>query len=172
MSYKPEDSLGGASASVRGQGRTAGTDKPTLSRVCVLSHVRLCATPWTVAHQAPLSMGFSRQEHWSGVQFPSPGDFPNPGIEPMSPALAGRFFTTEPHGKPMNVYEALLKPWSTLLLYTWTSLVNDNLAITCGFSKGNDPVFEPFVYTVFYHRKHNASRFVYKQDLYQRHPPQ
>ena len=68
------------------------------------------------------------------------------------------------------VYEALLKPWNTPLLYTWTSLVNDNLAITCGFSKGNDPVFEPFVYIVFYHRKHIASHFVYKQDLYQRHP--
>ena len=45
------------------------------------------ATPWTVAHQAPLSMGFSRQEYWSGLPFPSPGDLPNPGIEPKSPAL-------------------------------------------------------------------------------------
>ena len=54
-------------------------------------------TPWTVAHQTPLSMGFSRQEYWSGVLFPSPGDLPNPGIKPASllfPALAGRFFTT------------------------------------------------------------------------------
>ena len=58
----------------------------------------LIATPWTVAHQAPLSMGFSRQEYWSGVPFPPPGHLPNPGIEPSfpeSPALAGRFFTTE-----------------------------------------------------------------------------
>ena len=58
--------------------------------------VRLCVTPWTVAHQPPLSMGFSRQEYWSGLPFP-PGDLPNPGIEPtslMSPALSGRFFTT------------------------------------------------------------------------------
>ena len=45
------------------------------------------ATPWTVAHQAPLSMGFSRQEYWSGLPFPSPGDLPNPGIKPRSPAL-------------------------------------------------------------------------------------
>ena len=55
------------------------------------------ATPWTVAHQVPLSMEFSRQEYWSGLPFPSPEDLPNPGIEPMllmSPALAGRFFTT------------------------------------------------------------------------------
>ena len=58
-----------------------------------LSHVRLFVTPWTVANQAPLSMGFSRQEYWSGLPFPSPGDLPNAGIELGSPALqAGRFF--------------------------------------------------------------------------------
>ena len=57
-------------------------------------------TLWTVAHQASLSMGFSRQESWSGVPFPSPGDLPDPGIEPTSPALVGGFFTTEPSGKP------------------------------------------------------------------------
>ena len=56
--------------------------------------------PWTVAHQAPLSMKFSRQEYWSGLPFPPPGDLPNPGTEPPSPALTGRFFTTEPPGKP------------------------------------------------------------------------
>ena len=57
--------------------------------MCVLtrfSHVELCVTPWTVAHQAPLSMGFSRQEHWSGLPCPPPGDLPNQGIKPMSPA--------------------------------------------------------------------------------------
>ena len=59
-------------------------------------------TPWTVARQAPLSMGFSRQEYWSGLPFPSPGDLPDPGTEPASPVLAGRFFTTEPPGKPIN----------------------------------------------------------------------
>ena len=61
------------------------------------SHVWLFVTPWTVTCQASLSMGFSRQEYWSGLPFPSPRDLPNPGIEPvclMSPALAGRFFTT------------------------------------------------------------------------------
>ena len=57
------------------------------SEVKLLSHVQLFATPWTVAHQAPQSMEFSRQEYWSGVPFPSPGDLPNPGIEPGSPAL-------------------------------------------------------------------------------------
>ena len=63
--------------------------------VCVLSHGQLFATPWTVAHQVPLSMGFSRQEYWSGL--PPPRDLPNPEIEPISPvspALAGEFFTT------------------------------------------------------------------------------
>ena len=53
-------------------------------------------TPWTVALQAPVSMGFPRQEHWSGLPFSTPGDFPNPEIEPVTPAMAGRFFTTEP----------------------------------------------------------------------------
>ena len=53
----------------------------------LLSHVRLFVTPWTVAHQTPPSMGFSRQEYWSGLPFPSPGDLPDPGIEPRSPAL-------------------------------------------------------------------------------------
>ena len=52
-----------------------------------LSRVQLFVTPWTVAHQAPPSMGFSRQEYWSGLPFPSPGDLPNSGIEPRSPAL-------------------------------------------------------------------------------------
>ena len=61
------------------------------------SRVQLFATPWTVARQAPLSIGFSRQEYWSGLPCPPPGDLPNPGIEPkslMSPAFTGRFFTT------------------------------------------------------------------------------
>ena len=55
---------------------------------------------WTVAHQASLSMGFLRQEYWSGLLFPSPGDLPDPGIEPSSPALAGVLFTTELPGRP------------------------------------------------------------------------
>ena len=64
-----------------------------------LSRVRLCATPWTVAHQAPLFTGFPRQEYWSGLTFPLPGDLPDPGIKPQSlasPALADGFFTTTP----------------------------------------------------------------------------
>ena len=67
---------------------------------------KLCltfATPWPVAHQAPLFMGLSQQEHWSGLPFPSPGDSPEPGIElpsPAAPTPAGRFLTTKPPGKP------------------------------------------------------------------------
>ena len=68
-----------------------------------LSHVWLFATPWTVAYQAPPSMGFSRQEFWSGLPFPSPGDLPNRGIEPRSPTLEADALTSEPPGKPINV---------------------------------------------------------------------
>ena len=68
--------------------------------VLVLSHVQLFATPWTVTLQAPLSVGFPRQEFWSGLPFPPPGNLPNPGIEPASSALAGRVFTAEPPQKP------------------------------------------------------------------------
>ena len=66
-------------------------------RPCVLSHfshVQLFVTPWTVAHQAPLSMGFPRQEYWSGLPFPMPEDLPNPGIQSASLALTGGIFTT------------------------------------------------------------------------------
>ena len=62
-------------------------------KVKSLSHVQLFATPWTVVYQAPPSMGFSRQEYWRGLPFPSPGDLPDPGIEPGSPALWADTFT-------------------------------------------------------------------------------
>ena len=71
-------------------------------KVKSLSRVRLFATLWTVAHQAPLSMGFSRQEYWSGLPFPSPGDLPDPGIEPRSPTLWADALTFEPPGKPFS----------------------------------------------------------------------
>ena len=60
----------------------------------MLSHVQLFVTPWTVACQAPMSMKFSRQKYWSGLPYPSLGDLPHTGIEPIPPTLAGRFFTT------------------------------------------------------------------------------
>ena len=65
-----------------------------------LSRVQLFATPWTVACQAPPSLGFSRQEYWSGLLFPSPGDLPNPGMNPGSPALQADSLSSEPPGKP------------------------------------------------------------------------
>ena len=64
-----------------------------------LSHVQLFATPWTVNYQAPLSTGFSRQEYWSGLPFPSPEDLPDPGIESVSPALSADALPSEPPGK-------------------------------------------------------------------------
>ena len=71
----------------------------TKVKVKLLSCVRLFATPWTVTYQAPLSMGFSRQESWSGLPFPSPGDPPDLGIEPESPALQADALPWEPSGK-------------------------------------------------------------------------
>ena len=65
-------------------------------KVKLLSHVRLFATPWTVAHQTPQSMEFSRQEYWSVLPLPSPGDLPNPGIEPGSPASQADSLQAEP----------------------------------------------------------------------------
>ena len=98
--------------------------------MCVLSCVQLFATPWTVARQASQFMGFSRQEYWSGLPLPPPGDLPDPGTEAMSPALAGGLFTTEPPGKPHSVlkfscFKVLLKilhpakPSWILLEHSW-----------------------------------------------------
>ena len=78
----------------------------TVSDCCCCLAAQLCpilCNPRAVACQASLSMGFPRQEYWSGLPFPSPGDFPDPGIEPASPALTGGFFATEPPGKPVTV---------------------------------------------------------------------
>ena len=75
-------------------------------KVKSFSRVRLFATPWTVAYQAPPSMEFSRQEYWSGLPFPSPGDFPDPGIESGSPALQADSLPSEPPGKtPMGRWQ-------------------------------------------------------------------
>ena len=80
-----------------------------------LSHVRFFSIPWIRAHQAPLSTGFPREEYWGGFPRPLPGDLPDPGIEPespASPAVAGRFFITEPPGKPHNSH--YFKRWLDL----------------------------------------------------------
>ena len=71
----------------------------------LINHVQLFAIPWTAARQAPLTMGFPRQEYWGRLPFPTPGNLPNSGIETMSSvslALTGRFFITEPPGKPLG----------------------------------------------------------------------
>ena len=76
------------------------------------------ATPWMVANQAPLSMGFSRQEYWSGLPFPSPGNLPDPGIEPGAPALQAEALPSEPPEKPLQVTvsqvltQEITSPWS------------------------------------------------------------
>ena len=73
-----------------------------------VSHVQLFVTPWTVAHQAPPSMEFSRQEYWCGLPFPSPGDLPNPGIEPGSPALRADALPSEPPGNTNIIGDIVL----------------------------------------------------------------
>ena len=94
--------------------------------MCV--HVQLFATPWTVAHQAPLSMGFSRQEYWRGWSFFSPGDLPDLGIKPtspVSPAPACGFFTTAPPEKPIHIIYILY----TNIMYKYTKYISSWLAI-------------------------------------------
>ena len=88
--------------------------------VCVLSHVWLFATPLTVAHQAPLSMGFSRQDYWSGLQLPPPGNLPNPGTELASLAFTGKFLTTESPAKPGDLLRWTLSPGHEQLPYPAT----------------------------------------------------
>ena len=92
------------------QGRRWGGAEAGCAGGGLVSRVQLSVTTWTVAHQAPLSMGFSRQECWNGLPFPSPGDLPDPGIEPaspMSPAFAAEFFTLVPPDKIGSSYTDL-----------------------------------------------------------------
>ena len=83
-------------------------------KVKSLSRVRLFATPWTVAYQAPLSMGFSRQECWSGLPLPSPEDLPNPGIKPWSPTLQEDALTSELPGLELGAIPVILNPGTSL----------------------------------------------------------
>ena len=86
--------------------------------VCfVLSHVPVFTTLWTVAHQAPLSVGFPRQEYWSGLPFPSPGDLPDPGIEPSSPELqVDSLPLSQGKAHKLIAYKQILRPHSRLWL--------------------------------------------------------
>ena len=83
-------------------GEEGGAEVLEKVKVKSISRVRLC-DPVTVAHQPPLPMGFSRQEYWSGLPFPSPGDLPDPGIEPRSPTLQADALTSELPGKPLVI---------------------------------------------------------------------
>ena len=97
--------------------------------MCLLLVVSDSATLWTVAYQAPLSMGFPRQEYWSGLPFPPPGDLPDPGIEPVSlasSALAGGVLTTEPPGKPGLPIIPAYKHYRQIEVY-YVSVTNFNL---------------------------------------------
>ena len=93
-----------------------------------LSRVRLFATPWTVAYEAPLSMEFSRQEYWSGLPFPSPGDLSDPGIKPGSPALQADALPSEPPILGQKMYYSLVKGKnvSSLLSITDTVLLKNS----------------------------------------------
>ena len=89
---------------------------PLKVKVKSVSHVRLFATPWTVACQSPWSRGFSRQGYWSGLPFPSPGDLPDPGIKPWSPSLQADSLLSEPLGEPKKFvlyYLSILCPWNS-----------------------------------------------------------
>ena len=102
-------------------------------KVKLLSCVQLSATPWTVAYQASLSMGFSRQEYWSGLPFPSPGDLPDLGIKPRSPALEADALTSEPPGKPENQLYLLIFHFLLLCDFINTCQYNDiNNSPLCG----------------------------------------
>ena len=100
--------------------------------LCVLScfsHVRLFATPWTVVHQAPLSMGFSRQEHWSGLPCPPPGDLPDPGTEPASPVFQVDSLLLSHQGSPIssanNMYFLLSSSDWLMYLFSTSNTIMD-----------------------------------------------
>ena len=94
----------------------------------LLSCVRLFATPRTAAYQAPPSMGFSRQEYWSGLPFPCPGDLPHPGIEPRSPTLQEDVLTSEP-----KVSSTLATPWTVARQAPLTIGFSRNTGVSCHF---------------------------------------
>ena len=102
-----------------------------------LSHVWLFVTPWTVAYQAPPSMGFSRQECWSGLPFPSPGDLPEPGIEPGSPALQADALPSEPPGIHQGAWLLLLllSCFSRVRLCVTPETAAHQASLSLGFSR-------------------------------------
>ena len=107
----------------------------------LLSHVQLFVTPWIVACQTPLSMAFSRQEYWSGLPFPSPGNLPEPGTEPVSlvfPALAGGLFTTLPPWEVPSPTSKCLKCTLIIQLEERLNAVEATVSVMNSFTGGND----------------------------------
>ena len=104
---------------------------------------RLCATQWTGAHQAPLSMEFSRQKYWSGFPFPSLGDLPHSGIEPTSPILADGFFTTSTYSNCWKVIK--IKEWAREFIITLKSKITCTLSHKCRLFFSPWPVW-PLIY--------------------------
>ena len=102
-------------------------------KVKSLIRVRLFATPWTVAYQAPPSMGFSKQECWNGLPFPSPGDLPDPGIEPGSPTLQADALPSEPPGKPKVSTGA----WIYLWAFCFVPLIYISVCVPISFYLGD-----------------------------------
>jgi len=94
----------------------------------VLIHVQLFVTLWTLAHQAPVSMEFSRQGYWRGLLCPSPGNFPDPRIEPMSPAVAVRFFTTWATSEAHSLHKTYVK-WMQSPIYNKVKMHTLNLKL-------------------------------------------
>ena len=125
----------------------------------MLSHVELFVTLWAVVHQVPLSMVFSRLEYWSRLLFPPPGNLLDPRIEPTSPVLAGRFFTTEPPGKPILSFTTPLKPdlLRVLPISTHGNIIlqvaqaNDLNAFLYFSPKIPQPVCQQIALAFFYH---------------------
>ena len=101
-----------------------------------LSHVRLFATPWAVAYQAPQSMEFSRQQYWSGLPFPSPGDLPSPGIEPESPAVQADALPSEPPGKPLLPGDQSERKGQSSLVHKSVTSSADRAFVKKHYSKG------------------------------------
>ena len=96
-------------------------------------------TPWTIVHQAPLSMGFPRQEYWIGLPFPFPGDLLDPEITPTSPELVGGFFTTEPPGKPCSFFYNVIILLAFGIMAFYRCILIDNIELSPHFTgEGND----------------------------------
>ena len=99
-----------------------------VNRVKLLSHIQLFATAWTVAYQAPQSMGFSRQEYCSGLPFPSPEDLPDPGMEPGSPTLQADALPSKSPGKPQTVKNLPAIPETRILSLGWEDPLEEGMA--------------------------------------------